>query len=468
MSPRNDTFLSLCLAQADLSPLHYRHGAIIVRGGKVIGQGFNTYRPGFDGGALKSGALPSASLDGPAIAELKRLKSKLKSKSKTPNQPEEGTFTPFESMGCGHNANVALSMHSEMMAIRSALSLSSGTQSSQTSARSAKCFEKPCFKLPGDSKKRKARARGLKARVLNPLHLNQVQQDNGNVANVKEEDNGFQNLKVNENVATNTWKSAEKQRLKNRPSYIYQSGYQYEDHYHHKAQQNHYAHKRSSEPQSKTKGISIADSQPSSSDDDFTRSQKSKAKSTKKAPIPTKPQQILITKNKSSSKPNPAARTKDLRLKGSDLYVARLGTSNKTLTKPKFKQTEPPGLLPPPVEPKSPPACLHDELSSRSRSASPSVPKVEPESSPQPEIRASRPCYRCVSAMHAVGIKRVFWTTQDGEWEMAKVRDLVDALEIGIEGDGNGDRDELGTGQASKGVFITKHEILMLKRAMGF
>lgn len=66
-------------------------------------------------------------------------------------------------MGYGPNANVNLSMHSEMMAIRSALSLSSGTLSSQTSARSAKCFEKPCFKLPGDSKKRKARARGLKA-----------------------------------------------------------------------------------------------------------------------------------------------------------------------------------------------------------------------------------------------------------------------------------------------------------------
>lgn len=163
MSPRNDTFLSLCLAQADLSPLHYRHGAIIVRGGKVIGQGFNCYRPGFDGGALRNGALPSASLDGPAIAELKqRLKSKPNSKSKMPTQSDEGTFTPFESMGCGHNANVALSMHSEMMAIRSALSLSSGTQASQTSARSAMCFEKPCFKLPGDSKKRKARARALK------------------------------------------------------------------------------------------------------------------------------------------------------------------------------------------------------------------------------------------------------------------------------------------------------------------
>ena len=72
MSPRNDTFLSLCLAQAELSPLHYRHGSIIVRGGKVIGQGFNSYRPGFDGGALKTGILPSSSLDGPAIAELKK------------------------------------------------------------------------------------------------------------------------------------------------------------------------------------------------------------------------------------------------------------------------------------------------------------------------------------------------------------------------------------------------------------
>lgn len=166
MSPRNDTFLSLCLAQAELSPLHYRHGSIIVRGGKVIGQGFNSYRPGFDGGSLKTGILPSGSLDGPAIAELKqRLKSKPKHKSKSTleNQQDSGTFTPFESMGHGHNANTPLSLHSEMMAIMSALSLSSGTLSSQTSARSAKYYQKPCFSLSGDSKKRKARARGLKA-----------------------------------------------------------------------------------------------------------------------------------------------------------------------------------------------------------------------------------------------------------------------------------------------------------------
>ena len=175
MSPRNDTFLSMCLSQAELSPLHYRHGSIIVRGGKVIGQGFNTYRPGFDGGALKTGILPVGALDGPAIKELKeRLKSKSKSKSKLKskfkpdegseqNQQDTGTFTSFESMGSGHNANIPLSMHSEMMAIRSALSLSSGTLSSQTSARATAYYQKPCFKLPGDSKKRKARLQALKA-----------------------------------------------------------------------------------------------------------------------------------------------------------------------------------------------------------------------------------------------------------------------------------------------------------------
>jgi len=65
--------------------------------------------------------------------------------------------------------------------------------------------------------------------------------------------------------------------------------------------------------------------------------------------------------------------------------------------------------------------------------------------------------------MHAVGIKRVFWTNHDGKWECAKVRDLVDALEMGMGDDGSS-----GTGQESKGIFVTKHEVLMLKRTLGF
>jgi hypothetical protein len=62
--------------------------------------------------------------------------------------------------------------------------------------------------------------------------------------------------------------------------------------------------------------------------------------------------------------------------------------------------------------------------------------------------------------MNSVGIKRVFWTTDSGTWEGAKVRDLVDAM------------DTLGTGAsdsaaALNSVFITKHEVLMLRRLMG-
>lgn len=172
---------------------------------------------------------------------------------------------------------------------------------------------------------------------------------------------------------------------------------------------------------------------------------------------------MLVTKHKIIyTKPDVAARTKDLRLKGSDLYVARLGTCN---TSPRKSSTyvSPQQESPPPLPTPSAPSSLYDELSPLSRTPSPkSVPK-EPVNK-LPEIRPSRPCYRCVTAMHSVGIKRVFWTNHDGQWEGAKVRDLVVALESGgAEDDGDG----IGTGQASKGVFVTKHEVLMLKRMMG-
>lgn len=65
--------------------------------------------------------------------------------------------------------------------------------------------------------------------------------------------------------------------------------------------------------------------------------------------------------------------------------------------------------------------------------------------------------------MHAVGIKRVFWTNAVGGWDGAKVRDLVDALEA--TGDSSDDcrdhKDEKGLG-----VFVTKHEVLMMRRMM--
>lgn len=163
---KTDNYLALCLEQAAKSPLHYRHGAIIVRGGKVIGKGFNDYRSGFDGGALKSGKIAQGVFDGPAIADFKhKIKSKSKSKPKNkdhgPENVSTSSFVPFEGMrGGGHHANTPLSMHSEMMAIHSALSHCS------TLASTAVSSIKPSFKLPGTSKQHtRLRNERLKAYV---------------------------------------------------------------------------------------------------------------------------------------------------------------------------------------------------------------------------------------------------------------------------------------------------------------
>ncbi|KAI7711321.1 hypothetical protein KC322_g4117, partial [Hortaea werneckii] len=159
---KTDNYLTQCLEQAAKSPLHYRHGCIIVRGGKIIGQGFNDYRPGFDGGALKHGRIAKSALDGPAIADLKEKLKKQKGKEKHRQQHDKSTktFTPFEARGGGQRSNTPLTMHSEMMAIHSALAASS------TLSSTAFACEKPCFKLPsGDKRKARLRAEVLKRYV---------------------------------------------------------------------------------------------------------------------------------------------------------------------------------------------------------------------------------------------------------------------------------------------------------------
>lgn len=144
---KSDSYLNLCLEQAMLSPLRHRHGCVVVKGGKVIGQGFNDYRPGYDGGALKTGQLPAGAFPlNPYVKGKPNDRAKLK--------PDQGdavsTFKAFESLGLGrgHHANQPLSMHSEMMAINSALSAAS------TLAASTVSHIQPYFKLSHHSKRR--------------------------------------------------------------------------------------------------------------------------------------------------------------------------------------------------------------------------------------------------------------------------------------------------------------------------
>jgi hypothetical protein len=69
--------------------------------------------------------------------------------------------------------------------------------------------------------------------------------------------------------------------------------------------------------------------------------------------------------------------------------------------------------------------------------------------------------------MHAAGIRRAFWTNAKGQWEGAKVRDLMDVLESSGSGEGSGQGEE-GKGAKDAGVFVTKHEVLMWKRVLGY
>lgn len=207
-------------------------------------------------------------------------------------------------------------------------------------------------------------------------------------------------------------------------------------------------------------------------------------------------------------------RTKPLRLNGADLYVARMGHmksaenshgATKTQPKPDERESLDQGCqcdaslireaseagfatsqstfssscdslsvasTTPSISSSSlsPAASLHDEL--RFPNGVPKTSSVTPRPTrfnstanksndfvSRSHVHASRPCYRCITYMHNVGIKRVFWTNSDGHWEGGKVRDLVDIL------DGGG-----APGQENEdamGMFVTKHEVLMLRRVMG-
>ncbi|KAL8847591.1 MAG: hypothetical protein Q9221_007368 [Calogaya cf. arnoldii] len=175
---------------------------------------------------------------------------------------------------------------------------------------------------------------------------------------------------------------------------------------------------------------------------------------------------IVIPQNRIVTKTHQVAeRTKDSRLKGADLYVARLGKTGKSNhyncgcqyqtssnTHTKSTSTNPEGSVQPAPKAKPPTGSLHDEL----RFPSPSEkPKPITIVKPGEHLTAthSRPCYRCISYMHSAGIKRVFWTNTKGEWEGGKVRDLVDALE------GPVPEGSIGAGA----VYVTKSEVLLLK-----
>lgn len=120
-------YLDLCLGLAEHSPLHQRHGCVVVKGGKIIGSGFNNHT--LAGGALKTGKMRSSSS---YDAEMSSCH-------------DEGAFAAFET--CGGYSNTPLTVHSEMAAIMDVLQ-----KSTKLSSKTSSC-EKPANKVSGSKRK---------------------------------------------------------------------------------------------------------------------------------------------------------------------------------------------------------------------------------------------------------------------------------------------------------------------------
>lgn len=237
-----------------------------------------------------------------------------------------------------------------------------------------------------------------------------------------------------------------------------------------------------------------------------TRGGNQTAKGRREHPPPAQQHLLLPVGRTGEAGHSVAERKKNPRLQGADLYVTRLGWSGMPERKEKKKKKKktqkhdsdvavdsPPradsvnGDLADSIyslfsldlsssDTSSPPgsscsstsdtyASLHEEYLANNPTPPPVNSCCDAEAAHgKPPVSASRPCYRCISFMHAVGIRRVFWTNDSGEWEGGKVKDFVDGMD-GAAAEGATGGQEGGV--MGNGVFVTKHEVLMMRRIMG-
>ncbi|KAI0842429.1 hypothetical protein F5Y06DRAFT_305983 [Hypoxylon sp. FL0890] len=465
---KTDYYLNLCLEQAELSPLHHRHGCVVVKGGKVIGKGFNDYRPGYDGGGtLKTGRLPTKSF----VAHKQKQHATMKEEK---HGPKDG-FKPFENivglLAAGHHhANNSLTMHSEMMAINSAL------ESSSTSAAMTLSRFKPSSSPSRDSKRKRQLRRNVVGeyarRVCYDTFGLQVQQGAGQaqIAEWRFEPCTYQWNATTSRIAPQT--SYEKtysatEKLQQRKQRGKQRAHN-NDNKGHKGPkiapsgQQSIAELNGRSGYGSSAGFLLQDGIGYDGPHRIPKVDHIKAK---EWPNNNVPETVLFSNNQRD-------RMKHPKLRGADVYVARLGSTQslgrhkegakKARREAKQYADMRDGCLP---TVRAPTGSLHDEL--LCKEPKPALREAHTHESlkssiDHANILDSRPCYRCVLYMHSAGIRRVHWTSKGGQWESAKVRDLFDQVSGTNICDGqNVNSSSLG------GVFVTKHEVLMLRRLSG-
>ncbi|KAF1352251.1 hypothetical protein BDV97DRAFT_397289 [Delphinella strobiligena] len=412
-------YLNLCLGLAEHSPLHQRHGCVVVKGGKVIGSGFNTHT--LAGGALKTGEMRSSS----------------SSDAEMSLRHDEGAFAAIET--CGGYINTPLTVHSEMAAIMDVLQ-----KSTKLSSKTSSC-EKPASKVSGSKRKTSKKNEAIRVYVerfcertcfgseARSMVFNRKDRRNSaRYRNYYHEDYYYEpsmssNQLTAQNVTTTARLEYERNQHRNEAGSSFVKSYE--------------------------TIVRTAKSTSSS------RNNEKKAAGQKRVSDPN----LLTNRNIIPCHAHTHSvqeRMKDPRLRGADLYVARLGrptnatkhsrpvTKSKVLAKslPNYMEAS---TVCSSIIGKATTGSLHDELvNPNPRQIIP----TKPTATSQPSARAtdSQPCYRCIEYMHSVGITRVFWTDENGRWKSDKVRNLVVALQ--------------SPHPESGSVFVTKHEVLLLKR----
>ncbi|KAM0703172.1 hypothetical protein Q7P35_009110 [Cladosporium inversicolor] len=447
---KTDNYLTLCLEQAAKSPLHYRHGCIIVRGGKVIGQGHNDYRPGFDGGALKHG-------------RRKENKAKPKDNQQPPQPPRQ--LAAFEKVGAGGgpHANTPLSMHSEMMAIHSALSTSSNLACSSFS------HDKPSFKLPRGDKKKERLRRDVLQNYVERICEASTSSTPGQAGKLQVQDNNVHHVdreaqrRADGDRAFQAVKSMEKHHVQNAKKN--QKHHEYEQYEYHKGRSGSQTPRGSSQRHRQQHGQQPSASKSQDIQERTIRSYDRRMiddvlgnglGTTQSSPERGKPGKDHKGSKKAKSLEQPQVerflhpqgengksraevndRKKHPRLAGAYLYVTRLGWNNNNIAQPNPKKKF--------VKPSAQVAALSSSS----------------ESDPGAFSLPSSASSTARSAILVLWIKRVFCTNDDGEWEGGKVARFIDAL------DGEADGAGCAGGPMGNGVFVTKHEVLMMRKKMG-
>ncbi|WFD29467.1 hypothetical protein MSPP1_000476 [Malassezia sp. CBS 17886] len=364
------------------SAMRYRHGAIITKGGKILGQGHNHVRTGFSGplSAHDAVVLPGHGGDGCACdAE---------------HTPRGGAF-----------AHAYFSMHAEMHAITSALRgarpqaprtsvvLDPGSHEQEASHTSTlspltQAVGSRGSDAPTEGKTKCDRALVEASGVLNRALKNEMKKNQRHArADAPSRAGGALGASVGNQEAR-----------RRRTEFL-------------KERARHLEQRKQEKRERKARGARAASSGSSCTSDSATTD--SSLPSTPPLLSPRASRELLKTASADAGSIPTAyrriARTPgaargealDTRIRGADLYVVRLlqDVDSKAKAKEQRRRHQR-GVAPAPTAPVSAPRA-------------------------QLRYADSRPCWRCLEWMHWAGVKRVYWTDAEGEWDGGKVAELL-------------------------------------------